>query len=133
MNKIYLIGNISSDVEKSTTSNGLSVCKFSVAVSRRFSKDKYNKETDFFNVVCWRALADNCANNLTKGKKVAVVGSIQMRKYQAQDGSTRTAVDVIAEEVEFLSPRSTENVSGGNQPAPVSGLQEDTTDVGLPF
>ncbi len=137
MNKVFLIGNISTDIESSTTQSGVTVARFSLAVSRRFAKEGQDS-TDFFNIVCWRQLADICAKNLAKGRKVAVSGSIQIRKYQAQDGSNRQAVDIIADDVEFLSPRgdsqATEN-TGKTQSAPASqGLVEDASaDSDLPF
>jgi len=132
MNKVFLIGNLTTDVEKKETSSGVSYCRFSIAVNRRFAKS--NEETDFFNILCWRGLADVCANNLSKGRKVAVAGSIQINKYQAQDGTTRQTVEVQADDVEFLSPRDApSNVeASSNEPtAPV----EDTTvaDGDLPF
>ena len=100
MNKVILIGNLTRDPEAGTTQSGVSYCRFSIAVNRRFSRE--NEATDFFNVVCWRGLAENCGKILQKGRKVCVVGSIQTRQYDAQDGSKRTAYDIVADEVEFL-------------------------------
>lgn len=103
MNKVYLIGNLTRDPEMRVTQSGVDVCNFSIAVNRR--KDAQgNQQTDYFNIVAWRQLAQLCGKFLMKGKKVAVVGSIQTRSYEAQDGSKRTAVDIVADEVEFLTP-----------------------------
>ena len=71
-------------------------------------KRKYaqgDKKTDFFRVVCWRQLGEICAKFLSKGKKIAVVGELQARTYEAKDGTTRMSLDVQADEVEFLSPK----------------------------
>ena len=100
MNRVILIGNLTRDPESGATQSGVSYCRFSIAVNRRFSRE--NETTDFFNVVCWRGLAENCAKILQKGRKVCVVGAIQTRQYDAQAGSKRTAYDIVADEVEFL-------------------------------
>lgn len=100
MNKVILIGNLTKDPETGSTQSGVAYCRFSIAVNRRFSKEN---ETDFFNVVCWRALAENCSKFLEKGKKVCISGSIQIRQYE-QEGIKKTAVDIVADEIEFLSP-----------------------------
>lgn len=102
MNKVYLIGNLTRDPEMRSTSTGIPVCNFSIAVNRRKRADG-QQETDFFNIVTWRQLAELCSRYLAKGRKVAVSGSIQTRTYEAQDGSKRSAFDIVADEVEFLS------------------------------
>lgn len=101
MNKVILIGNLTRDPESGTTQSGIAFCRFSIAVNRRFSRE--NAETDYFNITCWRGLAENCAKLLAKGRKVCVSGSIQIRQYE-QDGIKRQAVDIVADEVEFLTP-----------------------------
>ena len=87
MNKVYLIGNLTRDPEISTTTSGISVCRMSIAVGRRFTNAEGGRETDFFNVTAWRGTADNCAKFLKKGNKVAVSGSIQTRNYEKADGT----------------------------------------------
>ena len=114
MNKIILVGNLTRDPEGGTTANGRSYSRFSIAVNRRFSKDN---EADFFNVVAWGTTADSCNNNLTKGRKVAVSGSIQIRNYESNDGTKRTSVEVNADEVEFLSSAN-RGGEGEERPAP---------------
>lgn len=103
MNKVYLIGNLTRDPETRTTQSGVTVCNFSIAVNRRMRSDG-QQDADFFNIVAWRQLGELCAKYLAKGKKCAVCGSIQTRTYEAQDGSKRSAFDIIADEVEFLTP-----------------------------
>ena len=100
MNKITLIGNLTNEPEKRATPNGTSVTSFTIAVNRR----GHDKQTDFFKINAWRGLADTCAKFLAKGRKVAVVGELQARTYEAKDGKTKVSLDVQADEVEFLSP-----------------------------
>lgn len=106
MNKVILIGNLTRDPELSQTNSGISVCRISIAVSRRYASPDGSRETDFFNVTAWRAIAENCAKYLKKGSKIAVVGSIQNRSYEAQDGSKRFTTDIMADEIEFLSTKN---------------------------
>ena len=114
MNKVILIGNLTKDPELTTTTSGISVCRFSLAVSRRFTNSEGERETDFINVVVWRNLADNCHKFLRKGSKAAVVGNIQTRSYDAQDGSKRYVTEVVAEEVEFLSTKASGEFGSSN-------------------
>ena len=116
MNKVYLIGNLTRDPEMRSTSTGIPVCNFSIAVNRRKRADG-QQETDFFNIVAWRQLAELCRRYLAKGRKVAVSGSIQTRTYEAQDGSKRSAFDIVADEVEFLSSAQA-GASSGEYHAP---------------
>ena len=105
MNKFYIIGNLTKDPEMRSTTTGVSVCNFTVAVNRKFKDAATGKaETDFFNVVAWRQLGELCGKFLMKGKKVAVVGSIQTRTYEDKNGKKCVAWDVVADEVEFLTP-----------------------------
>lgn len=109
MNKVFLIGNLTKDPELSTTSNNLSVCKFTIAVTRRFnSGTDGGKEADFFPIICWRGQAENCGRYLRKGSKVGICGSVQIRNYEAGDGSRRYVTEVIADEVQFLSSKNGE-------------------------
>ena len=121
MNKVYLIGNLTRDPEMRSTSTGIPVCNFSIAVNRRFKNAQTGQqETDFFNIVAWRQLAELCSRYLAKGRKVAVFGSIQTRTYEAQDGSKRTAFDIVADEVEFLSAANSSGGSSSDYHAAVS-------------
>ncbi|MDD4756640.1 MAG: single-stranded DNA-binding protein [Prolixibacteraceae bacterium] len=103
MNKVILLGNLTKDPELITTNSGISVCRFTLAVSRRYTNSSGERETDFLNVVVWRTLADNCGKYLKKGSKCSVVGTVQNRSYEAQDGTKRYITEIVAEEVEFLS------------------------------
>ena len=120
MNRLTIIGNLTHDPELRTTPSGDSVCSFSVAVNRRQRRDAQNNgqpEADFFRVSAWRQLGENCAKYLAKGRKVAVVGSVSVRTYQANDGSTRATLEVNATDVEFLSSRNDGEAGAYSAPA----------------
>lgn len=130
MNKVVLIGNLVRDPEVRATQSGISVCNFTVAVNRRFKKENGEQETDFLNVIAWRQLAELCGKYLAKGRKVAVTGSIQTRTYEAKDGSKRTAWDIVADEVEFLSPL---NQQSSTQSAPGAYTTAASKDSGTTY
>ncbi len=109
MNKVILVGNLTKDPELITTNNGVSLCRFTLAVGRRFASSDGEREADFINIVVWRGQADNCYKYLKKGSKAGVVGSIQTRAYDGNDGTRRYATEVVADEVEFLSSRGASN------------------------
>ena len=106
MNKVILIGNLTRDPELTETPNGTAVCRFSIAVSREYANAEGNRDTDFFNITVWRGRAENCGKYLKKGNKVAVVGSLQTRSYEDKDGIKRNVTDIVASDVEFLTPKS---------------------------
>ena len=105
MNKVILIGNLASDPEAFTTQSGVSRSTFRIAVQRRFANAQGVREADFLTVVAWRQTADFCNRYLTKGSKVAVEGSMQVRSYDAQDGSKRYVTEIIADSVEAVGGR----------------------------
>lgn len=135
LNKIIVIGRTTKDTEIRTTSNGTAVGTFTVAVDRDFKGKNGEKETDFIPVVVWRGLAETCGRYLTKGKMCAVEGRLQIRTYEANDGSKRTIAEIKAESVQFLSPK------GENQGNPVSSsfapnldeLEEQVAPDDIPF
>ncbi len=106
MNKVILVGNLTRDPELTETPSGVAVCRFAIAVSRDYANSDGNRETDFFNITVWRGRAENCGKYLKKGNKVAVVGSLQTRSYEDKDGIKRNVTDIVANEVEFLTPRN---------------------------
>ena len=108
MQQMTFIGNLSSEPETRTTPSGVTVCSFTVAVNRRFANSDGERQTDFFRVNAWRQLGEVCAKHLSKGKKVAVRGELQARLYDAKNGEKRMSLDVVADEVEFLSPKDEE-------------------------
>lgn len=120
MNKVILVGNLTRDVELSATPSGTSYAKFSLAINRPFTNSEGEHDVDYINIVAWRDLADRCAQYLSKGKKVCVVGMLQTRSYDAQDGTKRYVTEVVASEVEFLTPK-------GESAAPQAPPQKTAT------
>ena len=106
MNKVFLIGNLTRDPELTETASGVKICRFAIAVNRSYSGGDGERKTDFFNCVAWRGLGETIARFTRKGTKVAVSGSIELRNYEDNQGIKRTAVDIVAQDVEFLSPRA---------------------------
>ena len=119
MNKVILTGRLTRDPEVRYTQSGIAVCTFTLAVDRRFAKRDANDgrpTADFIPIVCWRKLAEICGNNLVRGRRVGVEGSMQVRSYDAQDGSKRYVTEVVADEVEFLDSRGDgQHGQGGQQ------------------
>lgn len=105
MNKVILIGNLARDPELYKSSNGFHICKLVLAVNRNYTSASGEREVDYINVIVWRELAVNCAKYLAKGKKAAVFGWMQTRSYETERGERRYTTEVIANEVEFLSPK----------------------------
>ena len=118
VNHAAIIGNLTRDPEVRTTNSGKAVCSFTLAVNRAFKNQQGEREADFIPVVVWGAQADACGRYLTKGRKAAVEGSIQVRSYAAQDGSKRYATEVVASSVEFLSAQDRGGGGQGYAPAP---------------
>jgi len=102
LNRAILIGRLTADPEIRYTPQGVAVTTFRVAVDRPFTNQQGERETDFFPIVTWRKLAEVCANNLNKGRLVAVEGRLQNRSYIAQDGSTRWVTEIVADNIRFL-------------------------------
>lgn len=134
MNKVILVGNVTKDLELKTTTNGIATCTFSIAVNRKFKNAQGVQEADYINIVTWRQTAELCAKYLAKGRKVGIVGSIQTRSYTAKDGGKRYVTEVVADDVEFLTPRGSagENVQAG-QPTDISNGFTEVTDDELLF
>lgn len=118
MNKVFLIGNLTRDPELSETNSGIAVCRFGLAVNRQYASSDGERETDFFQVTAWRGTGENVARYCKKGHKVAVVGSIQMRSYEDREGVKRTAVDIVAQDVEFLTQRARDDDGQYDEPTP---------------
>ncbi len=135
MNKCVLVGNLTRDPEVSQTGTGITVCKFGIAVNRTFTNANGEKDVDFFNIVAWRGLGENCGKYLTKGSKVAVGGRIETRSYE-KDGIKHNVIDIVADDVEFLNRVGEANQSGGGQSAPVKKQNSElkpVEDDDLPF
>ena len=122
MNKAMIIGNLTRDPEVNTTASGISVCRFTVAVTRPFKRD----ETDFISCVAWRKSAELINQYVKKGNKIAITGYIQTGNYE-KDGIRRYTTDLIVEDFEFLTPKGQGGGASQDTPPPPkeSGLFED--------
>ncbi len=135
--KATLIGNVGRDPEMRYTQAGKPVLHFSVACNRMGppSPDggERREETEWFNVICFGRLAEVASNLVTKGSKVFVEGRIQTRSYEARDGQTRFVVEVVANELQMLSPRQRPEMGEPSMaPAPVGVADADSLDE-VPF
>ena len=137
MNRATMIGRLGKDPTIRETQSGKSVCTFSIAVGRRFDKDA----TNWFDVVVWGEQGKRCHQYLTKGRQASVTGSVQMRSYEAQDGTKRTVVELIADEVEFIGGAQEKPDRGDAYEPPQARAQQekfsytapDDEDDSLPF
>ena len=127
MNKLFLIGNVTHDIELSETSSGLPVVNFSLAVNRSYPNADGERSTDFFRCTAWRGTAEAIARNVKKGNKLSVVGEIQFRNYEDNQGIKRIATDVIVESVEFLTPKS--NGGASELPAPPAYMEKKSGEI----
>jgi single-strand DNA-binding protein len=116
MNTIILIGRLTRDPELRYTQQGTPVASFTLAVDRPFTNAQGQKDADFIDCVAWRKLGETVGNHLSKGRLVAVEGRLQIRSYEAQDGTKRRAAEVVADSVRFLDSRKT---PAGDIPATV--------------
>ena len=113
INRVVLVGRLTRDPELKYTANGIANLRFSVAVNRAFTNQNGERQADFINCVAWRGQAENMAKFLRKGSLIGVEGRIETGSYQAQDGTTRYTTDVVADSVQFLEPRSSQNDRAG--------------------
>jgi single-strand DNA-binding protein len=129
INRVIITGNLTRDPELRSLQSGTSVCKLRVAVNSR-RKDQSGDWVDkpnYFDVTVWGAQGENCATYLSKGRPVAVEGRLDWREWEAQDGSKRQSVEIIADSVQFLGSRDGSG-GGGNGMAPRSDVPADTSD-----
>lgn len=130
MNKTIIIGNLTRDPEKRVLENDLTCSVFTVAVNRRVRQGQ-PQQADYFRVTAWRGLGDLCQQYLTKGRKVAVEGTIRAHAYLGNDGAARASLELTAENVEFVSPRGQQDSGDGYDAPPEEWAQTD--DDELPF
>ncbi len=126
-NRVILIGRLTRDPELRYTPNGVAVASFTLAVDRNYKNSKGEKETDFIPIVCFKQLAELCANYLSKGKLAAVDGKIQTRNYENKEGKKVYVTEIIADNVQFLSPKD-------QTPADFNSVtHEGSLDFDIPF
>ena len=137
MNKVILVGNLTRDPEYQTTPSGVALARFAIAVQRRFANSDGNREVDFINCVAWRGQADFVNKYFKKGSRIGLTGSLQVRSYEANDGSKRTATDVVVDEVEFVGPKQEDGAREYTQEPEVENEEKPTLqpveDDDLPF
>ena len=132
MNYVSMIGRLTKTPEIRQTNTGKNACTFTLAVNRRYKGADGKTTADFFSVQAWDKLAELCARYLDKGSKVFISGELRNRSYEAKDGSKRTITEIIANEVEFLTPKS-ESAPAGSTAVPPVEKWEQVEDSDLPF
>ncbi len=138
-NLVVLTGRLTADPELKTTPNGTSVTTFSIAVDRRYRSGE-ERQTDFINIVAWRASAEFITKYFKKGSLIGIEGSIQTRRYQDKNGNNRTAFEVVANNVQFVESKRDSSSMADDTPASFSNADSndfadlgDATDDDLPF
>ncbi len=140
LNSIIIMGRLTADPELRTTTSGLSVTSFSVAVDRNYVRAGEEKKTDFLNVVAWRQQADFVTKYFRKGSMIAVQGSLQTRNYEDKNGNKRVAYDIVADQISFCGSKAetgsynndSGNVASYNN-ASVDDFSTVVNDDDLPF
>lgn len=118
MNKVILMGRLTTDPELKTTPNGISVTSFSLAVDRNYVKQGSERKTDFINIVAWRQRAEFICKYFTKGQLIALDGSIETRSYVDKNGNNRTAFEVVVENAYFTGDKRNSQQGGYQQYQP---------------
>ncbi|MEE1285010.1 MAG: single-stranded DNA-binding protein [Acutalibacteraceae bacterium] len=116
LNCAVLMGRLVADPELRTTTSGISVTSFRIAVDRSFVRQGEERQADFIDIVAWRQTADFVCRYFRKGSMIAVQGSIQTRAYEDKQGNKRTAVEVVADNVSFCGSKAESGTTGGTRP-----------------
>ena len=132
MNKVILMGRLTKDVEMRQTPNGVSLARFSIAVTRRFKNSNGEYDADFINCVAWRQTGEFIARYFQKGSMIAIVGSIKTRSWDGNDGKKQYATEVIVDEAYFTGSKS-ESSTGGNTDLSDSSLDDLKSQYGEDF
>ena len=132
INRVVLTGNLTADPELRSLPSGTSVCSLRVACNTRRKNGatgEWEDKPNYFNITVWGAQGENAARYLSKGRPVAVDGRLEWREWDAQDGTKRQAVEIIADSVQFLGSRGDGDVAGGgNQFVPAGAAQQESAD-----
>ena len=132
MNKVILMGRLTKDVEMRQTPNGVSLARFSIAVTRRFKNSNGEYDAEFINCVAWRQTGEFIARYFQRGSMIAIVGSIQTRSWDGNDGKKQYATEVIVDEAYFTGSKS-ESSTGGNTDLSDSSLDDLNSQYGEDF
>jgi len=140
MNKVILLGRLTKDVElRYTQHSNTAVASFALAVDRKFTKAGEEKQTDFFNIVAWNKLAETASEHLKKGMRVGIIGKLQNRSWDDEQGNKHYITEIIVEELNFIDPKKTQVnpsiLDGSNQISPTNTEDTSMEFVGddLPF
>jgi single-strand DNA-binding protein len=136
INRVVLVGNLTRDPELRHTPSGMAVCSLRLAVNTR-RKDgatgEWTEKPNYFDITVWGNQGENCAQYLAKGRPVAIDGRLEWREWEAQDGSKRQAVEVIADTVQFLGSRENTYVPAGATAQPGADFPASAADDDIPF
>ena len=128
MNKVILMGRLTKDPELTTTTSGVSVAKFTLAVQRQFRNAEGEYDTDFINCVAWRTNAEFIDKYFKKGERMLVSGTMQVRSYEANDGTKRYVTEVVVNETHFIEIKGNQN-NNDSKLEPIDEIDDDN----LPF
>lgn len=134
-NKVILVGNLVSDPELKSTTSGVNVTRFRIAVARRFAKPDSEVKADFFDIVAWRNTAEFVCKHFTKGKPILVSGALQNRTWTDSEGNKHWATEIVADEVSFVGGKGENGQAAPSAPTygDTSGYEELGNDDELPF
>ena len=133
MNKSVLMGRLVRDPEVRVTPSEKTVCTFTLAVNRPFKRAGGKQEADFINIVVWGKIAEVCCNSLAKGHRLLVEGRLQIRSYEAKDGSKRYVAEIIANSVDFIEQKSHDVAPPPEQPASSMDAFGTNVEEEIPF
>lgn len=139
INRAVLVGRLTADPNLRYTPSGVAVTTFTLAVNRAFKNAQKEQEADFINIVAWRQLAELCANYLKKGSQAGVDGRLQSRSYDNKEGQRVFVTEIVADQVQFLTPNNSENRQSNdfgqppNDPFANDSKTIDIDDSDLPF
>jgi single-strand DNA-binding protein len=130
INRVIITGNLTKDPELRSLQSGTAVCKLRVAVNsrRKDASGEWVDKPNYFDVTVWGAQGENCATYLSKGRPVAVDGRLDWREWEAQDGSKRQSIEIVADSVQFLGSRDGSGAVQGNEITARSDIPADTSD-----
>ncbi|WP_373792233.1 single-stranded DNA-binding protein [Jeotgalibaca porci] len=126
LNVVTLTGRLTKDLDLRYTSTGTAVASFSMAVDRQFKNANGEKETDFINVVAWRKTAETLAEHTRKGSLIGIVGRIQTRNYEGNDGKRVYVTEVVAESFTFLESKKQDENNGLNHNRMLKEIREES-------
>ena len=128
LNVVAIMGRLVADPELRTTTQGTNVCSFCIACDRNFARQGEQRQADFIDIVAWRQQAEFVSKYFQKGSLIAIEGSLQTRQYQDKNGNNRTAIEIVASNINFVTPKSQNPAAGMGAPmasAPIPAAPAD--------